>query len=134
MPNEPVWLSADAAVAINQDTVAATGEPYGLRDLGLLESACGVPVNRRAYGGEEDIVRLAVSLMLAIARNHPFQQGNKRTGFLAGAAFLSANGYELAHGDTVEFADLFVSAIQYPSEPHALEDAVRRRLVAREED
>ena len=134
MLNEPIWLTAETAVAINQDTVTATGEPYGLRDPGLLESACAVPINRRAYGGEEDIVRLAVSLMLAVARNHPFQQGNKRTGFLAGAAFLSANGYQLTHEDSVEFADLFVSAIQHQSEPRALEDAVRRRLVVAEED
>ncbi len=75
-----------------------------------------------------------VSLMLAIARNHPFQQGDKRTGFLAGAAFLWANGYELMREDSVEFADLVVSATQHPSEPRALEDAVRRRLVASEED
>ena len=91
-------------------------------------------MNRLAYGGEQDLVRLAVGLMLALAQNHPFQQGDKRTGFLAGAAFLAANGYNLTGDDDVAFADLFVSAIQRLAEPEDLEDAVRHRLVAFEDD
>ena len=80
------------------------------------------------------MVRLAIGLMLAIARNHPFQQGNKRTGFLAGAAFLAANGYELSRGDTQAFADIFVGTIQAHGEPEALEDAVRTRLTPAQQD
>ena len=105
-----------------------------MRDRGLLESACAVPINRLAYAGEEDLVRLAVGLMLAVARNHPFQQGNKRTGFLAGAAFLAVNGYWLSSGDTQAFADLFVDALQAHVEPDALEQAIRARLTSVAQD
>jgi death on curing protein len=41
------------------------------------------------------MVTLAVALMLGIARNHPFEQGNKRTGFIAAGMFLKMNGYRI---------------------------------------
>ena len=75
-------------------------------------------------------MRLAVNLMLAIARNHPFAQRNKRTGFLAGGAFLAMNGYSLVEQDNQAFADLFVVAVQDHGEPDGLEAAVRQRLKA----
>lgn len=45
------------------------------------------------YEGEDDVVVLAISLLLAIARSHAFEQGNKRTGFLAALYFFNANGF-----------------------------------------
>lgn len=54
---------------------------------------------------------LAVALLLGIARNHPFTQGNKRTAFEAADAFLYLNGYELDVPDGPGFADLIVEVI-----------------------
>lgn len=110
MLNEPRWLSVEQIVEFNRLAVEETGEPFAVRDRGMLESAWGNPKNRWCYG-EADIVALAVSLLLAIARNHPFEQGNKRTGFAAADAFLYLNGYELTMPDRNEFADLIVQAI-----------------------
>ena len=64
-----------------------------LWDAGKLASALQRPVNLWHYDGEDDAVVLAVSLLLAIARSHSFEQGNKRTGFLAALFFLNANGF-----------------------------------------
>ena len=47
------------------------------------------------YAACEDIVELASIVPVGIVRNHPFLDGNKRTGFLVGATFLSINGYHL---------------------------------------
>lgn len=59
------------------------------------------------------MVTLSVTLLLGIARNHPFEQGNKRTAFVAASYFLEANGYEIDPAlDSAEFADLIVSAIE----------------------
>lgn len=47
-----------------------------------------------AYG-EGDICALAAAYAGGIARNHPFVDGNKRTGFVAAALFLRENGLRL---------------------------------------
>jgi death on curing protein len=98
LPSEPRWLAAGHVVEMNKDLVARTGEPYGVRDIGLLESAVARPVHHWHYG-EAEIVPLAVALLLGIAKNHPFVQGNKRTALVAADAFLHLNGYELAVPD-----------------------------------
>jgi death-on-curing protein len=71
LPNEPNWLPIDAVIEHNRLELTETGEPYLLRDLGLLEGALARPCNAFAYG-EEDIVVLAVALMAGISRAHAF--------------------------------------------------------------
>jgi death-on-curing protein len=88
LANEPVWLTADHLIEFNELEVAATGEPHVVRDMSGLESAIGRPINHWHYG-ETDVVALAVALLLGVARNHPFLQGNKRTAFAAADYFLS---------------------------------------------
>jgi death-on-curing protein len=97
--NEPNWLPLEAVLEINRDAVAKTGETYLLRDQTLLESALGKPQNHWAYGDEDDVVVLAVHLLDGIAQNHCFEQGNKRTAFIAAVMFLRANGYTLTLPD-----------------------------------
>jgi death-on-curing protein len=110
LPSEPHWLTPEVLIALNQRIVAETGEPHFIRDRGLLESALARPANHWAYGERETVV-LAVALLLGIARNHPFGQGNKRTAFEAADAFLYLNGYELTVDDRAEVADLIVDVI-----------------------
>ena len=52
------------------------------------------PRNLFAYGNP-GLHELAAAYTVGIVRNHPFVDGNKRTGFLAGAAFLELNGGRL---------------------------------------
>lgn len=96
---EPVWLSAETVIFINERVVTRTGEPFLLRDLGLLESALAKPQNEFYYRDVEDVASLATTLLFGIARNHPFTQGNKRTGFLSAVDFLEINGYMIEMGD-----------------------------------
>jgi len=108
--SEPVWLSAQLVTEFNSRTVNETGEPFVVRDAGLLESALARPINHWSYG-EDDLALLAVSLLLGIARNHPFGQGNKRAAFAAAAYFLKLNGYRLDVPDGADFADKVVDLI-----------------------
>lgn len=117
--NEPVWLTADLLVEFNGLTVSQTGEPHVVQDLAGLESAVARPINHWHYG-EGDVVALAVALMLGIARNHPFLQGNKRTAFAAADYFLYLNGYDLSVADGVELADVIVDAIRGDVSEHYL--------------
>jgi death on curing protein len=89
----------EAVLAVNRDAVSKTGENHRLRDRPLLESALQKPENHWSYGGEDDVVLLAVQLLSGIAQNHCFEQGNKRTAFIAAVMFLKANGYNLTVPD-----------------------------------
>lgn len=91
---EPVWLSRTLIEAIHTEQLHAHGGAPGLRDAGLLESALARPVNAFAYG-ENDLCALAALLAEGLVKNHPFADGNKRTGFLAAFTFLGANGLDL---------------------------------------
>ena len=75
----------------------------GIRDAGLLDSALSRPINRAAYGDEQnskpDVADLAASSAVAIAKNHPFVDGNKRTAFVAMELFLALNGAALTADD-----------------------------------
>ena len=112
MQNEPQWLPVEAVIEINRVAVAITGESHFLRDAGLLESALARPQNAFAYG-EEDLVVLAVRLMAGIAQAHAFEQGNKRTAFIAMVQFLIANGYDTAFDDTVAWADAIIGLVEH---------------------
>ncbi|MFC4624235.1 type II toxin-antitoxin system death-on-curing family toxin [Daeguia caeni] len=94
MQNEPLWLPIEEVIKINREEVSESGENFALLRRDLLESALARPVNHYHYSSDNDILRLAVILMLSIAQNHPFEQGNKRTGWTAGMIFMALNGYE----------------------------------------
>ena len=109
MTAEPKWLTMRMVLAIHDEQVAVFGGAQGLRDSGLLESALAKARNRYAFEGdarESDagIFRLAAAYCAGIVRNHPFVDGNKRTGLLCLQAFLALNGYRFrpAQEDEVE--------------------------------
>lgn len=110
--SEPLWLTADQVIQINRRTVDATGEPHHLRSMDLLESALSRPQFSWSLAANEDVVSLASILLLAISRNHPFIQGNKRTAFVAMIGFLGVNGCAFNFQDVAESADYIVAAIE----------------------
>jgi death-on-curing protein len=93
-----VWLSPQLILAIHDEQLAEHGGSIGLRDPGLLDSALARPLNRAGYG-DPDIAELAAVYALAIAQNHPFVDGNKRTAYVALEVFLRLNGCRFAVGD-----------------------------------
>ena len=86
-----VWLSRALILAIHDEQLAEHGGAIGVRDNGLLDSAFARPLNRAGYD-EPDVAELAAVYAVAIARNHPFVDGNKRTGYVALETFLRLNG------------------------------------------
>jgi len=102
LQNEPIWLSAAEIIDINRLEVEETGERHFLLQPDLLESAAARPINLWAYEDEEDIVRLAATLLYGLAKNHAFEQGNKRTALTAALTFIEANGYRWIKEDDEE--------------------------------
>jgi len=90
---EPVWIDERDTLALHDRLLALYGGAVGLRDDGLLKSALARPQQHFAYGESPDIVDMAAAYTWGIVRNHPFLDGNKRTGFVVGVLFLELNGY-----------------------------------------
>jgi death on curing protein len=93
-----VWLSRQTILAIHDEQLAEHGGAVGVRDEGLLESALARPLNRASYG-DPDMAELAALYAIAIARNHPFVDGNKRTAYVTLESFLELNGCEFPVSD-----------------------------------
>ena len=91
---EPLWIEERDALAIHDRLLALHGGAMGLRDLGLLKSALARPRQHHTYAGTVDIVALAALYTAGIVRNHPFVDGNKRTGFVIGVLFLELHGFD----------------------------------------
>jgi len=89
--NEPVWLSKAALRLVHRQQIDLFGGIQGVRDEGLLDSALARPLNLLAYG-TPNLIQLAAASGAGVVKNHPFLDGNKRTGFLAAAMFLERNG------------------------------------------
>jgi death on curing protein len=90
--SEPIWVDDALVFAIHDRQLAEHGGAEGVRDESLLHSALARPLNQLLYTGA-DIVDLAVKYTAATVKNHPFVDGNKRTGFVVGVLFLELNGY-----------------------------------------
>jgi death on curing protein len=103
MPRQrnPRWIDRRALLLLHSETLAQHGGLAGVRDHGLLESALARPRNLHAYEPGSDLARLAAAYGFGLARNHPFNDGNKRAAFLAMGLFLLINGRELI-ADPVE--------------------------------
>ena len=94
------FLDFDRIVQLNRLAVKTFGGTYGVRDLGLIESAVAQP--SASFGGQylhENIYQMAAAYYFHISESQGFSDGNKRTGFLALFAFLKLNGCDLTIPD-----------------------------------
>jgi len=101
------FLSIDQVLFIHDQAVKRFGGSFGVRDLGLIESAIGRP--QATFGSQylyENIFDMAGALLQSLLKNHPFVDGNKRTALTSAGMFLKLNGYKLenSHQEEVEFA------------------------------
>lgn len=89
---EPAWIDEHVSLAIHGRMLTLHGGARGLRDKGLLQSALARPRQLFAYGESPSLITMAAAYVAGIVRNHPFIDGNKRTGVVVGVLFLEING------------------------------------------
>jgi len=94
------FLTLDDVLALHADQIRHYGGSPLVRDLGLLESAIAMPAatfgDQFLHGSVEE---QAAAYLFHLVRNHPFVDGNKRTGLVAMLAFLGLNGRRLEAPD-----------------------------------
>lgn len=104
MNADVVFLTVDDVLAIHQRMIEEFGGRGGIRDRGLLESAVAMPMAR--FGGEylhRETPEMAAASLFHLCRNHPFEDGNKRTSLAAAEVFLLLNDCRLrASNDELE--------------------------------
>ena len=90
------YLTPEQILFLHARLISETGGSQGVRDLGLLVSATGRPL-ATVEGSElnPDIYTNVAALMHSFVQNHPFVDGNKRTGIAAAAIFLQVNAFRL---------------------------------------
>lgn len=93
---EPIWIDEQDALTIHDRLLVLHGGPAGVRDKALSSSALARPRQHLAYSTQPDIIRMAAAYAAGIMGNHPFVDGNKRTGFVIGILFLELNGYRFS--------------------------------------
>jgi death on curing protein len=98
----PVWILRDTVLALHERLLAEFGGSAGVRDLGLLDSALARPENLLAYANPS-LFELAASYAFGLVKDHPFIDGNKRTGFATAVLFLELNRlrFEASEADAV---------------------------------
>jgi len=87
----PIFLDARNTSALHEQLLMRHGGASGVRDGKLLESALPGP---RQHVSSPDIIDMATAYTAGMVMNHPFVDGNKRTGFVVGVLFLELNGFD----------------------------------------
>ena len=102
-------ITIGEALGIYRRVMQETGGLMGIRDIGALESAIAQPY--MTFDGSElypTLAEKAAALGFSLIQNHPFADGNKRTGHAIMEGFLVANGYEI-NASTDEQVDVILS-------------------------
>jgi death-on-curing protein len=90
----PIWVENEDCLAFHNELLAWFGGLEGIRDEGMLDSALNRPLQLCHYS-EPSMFEMAAAYAAGLLKNHPFLDGNKRSGFMAAALFLEINGYKL---------------------------------------
>lgn len=93
---DPQFLHIDEVLAIHADQIERYGGDATVRDMGLLISAVNMP--RASFGGvfaHADLFEMAAAYLFHIVQNHPFVDGNKRSGAVTAIMFLALNDVDV---------------------------------------
>jgi death-on-curing protein len=120
------WIPVNVVKAIHDRQLSLYGGLDGIRDAGALESALARPQNLAAYG-DPDAADLAAAYAFGIARNHAFNDGNKRTAWVTARSFLEGNGFAFTF-EAVEYIAVLADVARGGLDERELAEWFRARL------
>ena len=124
----PDFLIYNDVLLIHADQITRYGGSPDLRDPGLLSSAINQP--QATYEGKylhSDLIEMAAAYLFHIVQNHPFMDGNKRTGTASALVFLDLNGIDIDIPED-ELADFVIELAQGIREKHEVNAFLRLHL------
>ena len=126
---EPHFISLDDALYFHEQEILCSGGAKEIRDLNALKAALGAP--KATFGGEflMDLFEMAATYVESICMNHPFLDGNKRTGAVCALTFLYLNGYELNEKYDEELADKILALLNHDIDKAAVAQYFRKQTV-----
>lgn len=92
------FVTLDEVLAIHDEVLIIAGGRAGIHDFTLLHSAIERP--KAQFSGRflyVSVWLMAAALLQSLVKNHPFEDGNKRTAYASAARFLYKNGHKLKH-------------------------------------
>lgn len=90
------FITLDEVLAIHDQMLSIGGGREGIHDFTLLHSAIERP--KAQFGGKylyQSLWLMAAALLQSLVKNHPFEDGNKRTAYFSTMRFLDKNKYSL---------------------------------------
>ena len=106
------FLTLDEVFEIHSDQIHRYGGSLGVRDVGLLQSALAMP--EASFDGEylhPSIHEMAAAYLFHIVKNHPFLDGNKRTGTAAALVCFEMDGVAI-NSEADDLVDLVVGVAE----------------------
>ncbi|MDR1376687.1 MAG: type II toxin-antitoxin system death-on-curing family toxin [Synergistaceae bacterium] len=94
--SKPLFLPLSKILELHERQIQLYGGEPSIRDMGLLESAVAMPISGFGdYYLHAFPFEMAAAYLYHIVQNHPFVDGNKRTGAVASLVFLKMHGIEI---------------------------------------
>ena len=127
----PIFLGPSDVLEIHADQIERYGGAAEIRDQGLMLSAIAQPC--AAFGGQflhDDLFLMAAAYLFHLVQNHPFVDGNKRTGTATALVFLDLNGFEI-DCDADALAELVIDVTLGKSGKSEVAEFFRRHAVPR---
>ena len=124
------FLHLGEVLEIHQDQMQRYGGDPGIRDPKLLLSAVAMP--QVTYDREHlhrDVFEMAAAYLFHLVQNHPFVDGNKRTGTVAAIVFLAMNDVEISV-DEDELAEFVLGVARGETDKPAITEFLRQHAVA----
>jgi death-on-curing protein len=124
------YLTLVEVLNLHRQIIQQSGGALGVRDLGALESALAQP--RMTFGAEDlypTLADKAAALGFSIIMNHPFVDGNKRTGHAAMETFLVLNGLEIS-ASVDEQEQIILALASGNSERESFVDWLKQHITA----
>ena len=125
----PEFLRVDEILRVHQDQIERYGGHASIREADLLLSAIAMP--QASVDGKflhHDLFEMAAAYLFHIVQNHPFVDGNKRTGAAAALVFLDMNGLQL-EVDEDALVDLVLAVAQGEADKARIAEFLRQHAM-----
>jgi len=126
---EPKFLNFDDIVFIHNQEINMSGGSTGIRDQNGIKSAIGA--TQASFEGKylNNIFEMSATYLNSIVKNHPFIDGNKRTGLASALTFLFINGIELEEKYEEELADMVLKLTENEISKEDIVDFFKERII-----